>query len=77
MVEEKQQQVMQEKQRVVELEGIVHAMQALMNTVCEVVFRAGESLRITDSNARLDALLGPTSGRILEEYIPNSLHRAF
>lgn len=50
-----------------QLQAQIHAMKALMRTVCEVVFTAGSGLCVVGSNKRLDELLGPMQGRCLAE----------
>lgn len=54
-----------------QLEAHVRAMEALMSVVCDVVFKAGDDLRVAGSNPRLDATLGPIQGQRLDEKLLN------
>lgn len=62
-----QNKVAKQKKILSQLKAQIHAMKALMSTVCEVVFPAGKDLRVVGSNVRLEELLGPMQGQCLEE----------
>merc|ERR1712224_341775 len=54
------------------LQTMVRGMQALMSTVCDVVFQVDSEFRVTSDSTRLSELLGPVQGCCLTSRLENA-----